>query len=67
MQTWTAFLIPATPGICWKNQMVKGQRKITINKSQSNMTPSKQNYPTTASPEYPNTNEAQKMSLNPPL
>lgn len=58
-----AFLKPTTPGKRRKNQMAKGQSKITDNKSQSNMAPSKQNYPTTASTEYPNTNEAHKNGL----
>lgn len=30
--------------------MAKGQPKDTVNKSQGNMTPSKNSYPTTASP-----------------
>jgi hypothetical protein len=37
--------------------MVKGQHKNKINKSQGNMAPPELSYPTTASPEYPNTIE----------
>jgi hypothetical protein len=45
------------------NKMAKGQFKNTINKSQGNMTPTEPSYPTTASPEYPNTPESQESNF----
>jgi hypothetical protein len=44
-------------------QMVKGQYKNTINKSQGNMGPPEPSYGTTASPGYSNTAEAQENDL----
>jgi hypothetical protein len=43
--------------------MAKGQRKNTVNKSYSTMACLWQNLPTTASPGYPNTMEAQENHL----
>jgi hypothetical protein len=43
--------------------MAKDPRKNTVNKSQSNMTPSDLSYPTTASPGYSNTMKAQENNL----
>jgi hypothetical protein len=43
--------------------MAKDQHKNTINKSQANIAPPEASYPTTASPGYPNTTEAQENGL----
>jgi hypothetical protein len=58
-----ACLRPTTPGISTDNQMAKGWYKNTINKNQGNMALQEPNYPTKASPIYPNTIEARKNDL----
>jgi hypothetical protein len=44
--------------------MANGLRKNTINKNKGNMAPPEPSFPTTASPRYPNTAEAQDLKYD---
>lgn len=59
--------ITAMSGTSRDNRMTKSYCKTTNNKSEANMTPSKHNYSTTASPVYPTTTKSGEMSINPSL